>query len=371
MPSLATFNANNFFLRYKFTNKYPGDLSGASVAEAAEVGLLGYLPGLAFGRYSSSYIVWDGERRRLTARALLQPEGQLPDILCLQEVENIQAIRVFNDRYLGGAYPYSLLIDGYDERNIDVGLLSLFPIRGVRSHIDDRDAQGQRVFSRDCLEAEIELRDGATLTLFINHLKSKLVRREANESEADYNPRVLRSHAKRRAQAQRVVDSVESRFAGQHHQALYVVLGDFNDTPLSPWLAPFRNAPNLVDVLGAHRLPNDRWTYYFRSKGQVSQIDHILGSRAFAARVANVVAADPSRSPHIERQGLAFRDLNNAGEVLPREARLVHAEADGVTPLPPGVPPDEKVNFRFPRFPEVEGDWKKNISDHCPVKVWF
>jgi hypothetical protein len=37
MPTLATFNANNFFLRYKFAKTYPGDLSGKSAIDAAGV----------------------------------------------------------------------------------------------------------------------------------------------------------------------------------------------------------------------------------------------------------------------------------------------------------------------------------------------
>ncbi len=51
MPSLATFNANNFFLRYRFTTTYPGDQSKASLVESGEVGLVGCLRGLAFGQY--------------------------------------------------------------------------------------------------------------------------------------------------------------------------------------------------------------------------------------------------------------------------------------------------------------------------------
>ncbi len=372
MPSLATFNANNFFLRYRFTNKYPGDSSNKSLIEAGEVGLVGYIPGLVFGHFPSSYIVWDATRRQLAAQALREPDNQLPDILCFQEVENIQAIRILNDRYLGGFYSHSLLIDSYDTRNIDVGLLSRFPITRIQSYIDDFDSQGNRIFSRDCLEVDITLPDGATLTLFVNHLKSKFVQRKANESDADYQARVLTSHQKRLAQAQQVVDLVSQRFAGNHDQALYAVIGDFNDTPESPWVAPLITSPLLTDVVGAHRPVDDRWTYYWRNRNRVSQIDYILASSALAARVANVVAADSQKVPHIERQGLAFRELSGAtGLVLPQESNLVFFEPDAVTPPPAVTTPNAKVDFRFPRFPQVLADWRANISDHCPVKVWF
>ena len=127
MPSLATFNANNFFLRYRFADAYPGDRSRKSKVEAQEVAT-GYLPGIAAGKYAKGrYVVWDAARRKLVAQALKAPDNSLPDILCFQEVENIQAIRILNQRYLGETYGYSLLIDGYDPRNIDVGVLSRFP----------------------------------------------------------------------------------------------------------------------------------------------------------------------------------------------------------------------------------------------------
>ena len=77
-------------------------------------------------------------------------------------------------------------MDGYDPRNINVGLLSRFPIGKIRSHVDEFDGEGERVFSRDCLEADIELPDNCTLTLFLNHLKSKLVQKKANEPENEY-----------------------------------------------------------------------------------------------------------------------------------------------------------------------------------------
>ena len=66
MSTLATFNANNFFLRYKFRNVFPGDeASKKSILEAAQVSTIGYMSGLPFGKYSKkSYIIWDAIRRR-------------------------------------------------------------------------------------------------------------------------------------------------------------------------------------------------------------------------------------------------------------------------------------------------------------------
>jgi endonuclease/exonuclease/phosphatase family metal-dependent hydrolase len=372
MPSLATWNANNFFLRYRFNNVYPGDLSRGSLIEASEVASIGYLPGRAREEYGSRYIIWDPARRELAATALLEPDNRYPDILCLQEVENIQAIRKFNENYLENYYPYSLLIDAYDPRNIDVGVLSRLPITRIRSHIEDRLLDDARPFeNRDCLEVTFELPDGESLTLLVNHLKSKFVRRRQNESNTSYRNRVRRSHQRREAQAQEVERITRRRFHGQLTTALYAVVGDFNDTPESPWLDDLVNSSILTDVVARHRSIDDRWTYYYRSRNRVQQIDYVLASRALRDRIDNVVVADGSRIPYIERGGLAYRELNAQGETLPVNANLVYFDDDGVTPVPANFTAPTTVPFRFPRYTEILDDWRNNVSDHCPVKIWF
>ena len=82
------------------------------------------------------------------------------------------------------------------------------------------------------------------------------------------------------------------------------------------------------------------------------------------------VADDDEHTPHIERMGLAYNKLNASGEVLPRQANVIHVDDDGVTPMPAGAPAPSKVDLDFPRYPEVIESWRNNLSDHCPVKVW-
>jgi endonuclease/exonuclease/phosphatase family metal-dependent hydrolase len=341
--------------------------------EATEIAGRGYLPGAAFGRYPrTSYIVWDAVRREVAASALVEPDGRLPDILCFQEVENIEASRIMNERYLGNHYAHSLLIDAYDPRNIDVGVLSTLPIINIRSHIDDVVGGGTMPFrSRDCLEISFELPDGEELTLFVNHLKSKLVIRGRNETDARYRRRVLESHQKRLRQATEIARYIDQRFRGQQNSALYAVVGDFNDTPESPWLAPLMNTPRLTNIISEFRDPTNRWTYYWRNRSRVSQIDYVLTSRALTQRIRQVVQRNARRRPYIERGGLGFRSWTADGETLPREVTLVNFEPDIATPARAGATPDERIEFRFDRYVEVINDWRHNISDHCPVKVWF
>lgn len=372
MPTLATFNANNFFIRYKFSRVYPGDEQNKKSLDEASAAT-GFVPGAAFGEYpSTSYIVWDSNRRDLATYALSEPDGTLPDILCFQEVEGIEAIRILNDRYFSNFYDYSFLLDAYDPRNIDVGILSRYPIVHVRSHIDRRTSIGEQLFkSRDCLEVDIDIPGSKTLTLFVNHLKSKFVDRRKHNTPAKYQAEKLKGHKKRLRQSEEIMKIIAERFDGEHTTALYAVIGDLNDTAYSPWVAPLFNSPRLTDLVATHIPQNERWTYWWRSKNRASQIDFILASRALASRVESTVNGDNSKKPHIERSGLAYREWSTSGETLPKEANLLYLEDDGVTPTNPNAPDGEKVGFRFPRYDLIIQDYRNNISDHCPVKVWF
>ena len=79
------------------------------------------------------------------------------DVVAVVEAEDRTTLRRFNDQMLprvgGTPYEHVMLIDGNDDRGIDVGLLTraAFPIRSIVSHVYDTDAGGV-IFSRDCAE---------------------------------------------------------------------------------------------------------------------------------------------------------------------------------------------------------------------------
>src|SRR5205823_2264387 len=83
------------------------------------------------------------------------------DVLCLMEVENRTALRRLNGQVvpqvLGTPYDHAMLIDGNDERGIDVGVMykQAFDLTNTLSHAEDTDAQGE-IFSRDCPEYEFQ-----------------------------------------------------------------------------------------------------------------------------------------------------------------------------------------------------------------------
>jgi exonuclease III len=62
---------------------------------------------------------------------VLQIYNQGPDILLLQEVENLKVLKYWNDSYLQSAgYRTIELVEGSDPRGIDVALMSRFPLSG-------------------------------------------------------------------------------------------------------------------------------------------------------------------------------------------------------------------------------------------------
>ncbi|THV24004.1 endonuclease/exonuclease/phosphatase family protein [Peteryoungia ipomoeae] len=201
------------------------------------------------------------------------------DVLGVVEAESRPVLRAFNDEILpavaGSPFRHVMLIDGNDERGIDVGLLSgaAYPIGRMRSHVDDRlpDGSDGLVFSRDCPEFEVALPDGEQILVLINHLKSK-----GYGSTAAANRR-------RRAQAVRVAEICAERLSeGFQHIA---VIGDFNDTPDSDPLQPLLQAGAMKDVFQHAKFDDGGYpgTYGLCNAG--NKIDYILLSPALFSRV--------------------------------------------------------------------------------------
>ena len=98
------------------------------------------------------------------------------DVLAVQEVENIEILKEFNKEQLGRLYPHQVLIEGNDNRFIDVGLLSKLPLGAVTSFQTavEKIPPHRRVFSRDLLSIEVlnESRSRKLFTLYNTHLKS-------------------------------------------------------------------------------------------------------------------------------------------------------------------------------------------------------
>jgi endonuclease/exonuclease/phosphatase family metal-dependent hydrolase len=215
-------------------------------------------------------------------------------IVCTVEVDNRTALKNFNDLLLkdfGSSFKHTMLIDGNDDRGIDVGVLSNFEIESMISHIDDTftDSKGreQKIFSRDCPEFKIKIGNNKYLHLLCNHLKSKGYGKPAE------------SNAKRKRQAERIVQ-ILSKY--DLKKDLVIVAGDFNDTPDSEPLKKLISYPNLFDVLNWEGFDGEKWTYHTGK----DQIDYMLVSKPLFAFITDV---------QIERRGIYRRGNTTFPEV--------------------------------------------------------
>jgi endonuclease/exonuclease/phosphatase family metal-dependent hydrolase len=177
-----------------------------------------------------------------------------PDVLAVIEAEDRLALERFNQYVLhkvtkaeekkakdekkppnpAWRFGHVMLLDGNDERGIDVGVMTKdgFPIGRTRSHVDDEKG-GSKVFSRDCAEYEIPAPSGGSLLLMVNHFKSQI----GGGGE------------RRRGQAQRAAEIyAERRSEGWDR---IVVAGDLNDIPDSNSLVPLIAKTDLRDA-GTH-----------------------------------------------------------------------------------------------------------------------
>lgn len=326
---IATYNVENLFSRVSAMNSDDTAKSGVVLADAAELQRLIEQPAYsevdkarmlailkkhrAFGKAGpfflqetrkrlvstrtpqrivangrGDWVGWIEWRRELVSGRAIENTGRViaevnADVLCLVEVENRPVLRRFNETVLkAGRYPYAMLIDGNDERGIDVGIASKLPICDMRSHVDELDPSSKRpLFSRDCAEFEIMLPRGRSLWVLVNHFKS---RGHGEKKEND---------AKRERQASRVAE-ILGRF--DLAQDWVVVAGDLNELPNSASLAPLLERAGLRNTF--RKLPRkaDRWTYGGdATPSKNDQIDYLLVSEALWPRLQRV---------EIERRGI-------------------------------------------------------------------
>jgi predicted extracellular nuclease len=359
---IGTFNIENLLTRFDFTgfrNQLRGDrvLRLYQIASAAD-----------YQRMEEARMIGlTDDMRQLTALAIAAADA---DILCLQEVESLEALHAFEFGYLyrmlGEGYRHKYVVEGNDSRGIDVAIMMRettrdgLPIEfvGIKSHAGATfDAMGlyepglaatekpiDRIFRRDCLEVDVKV-GGRPLTLYAVHFKSMNSPRDQKDGRIATMP--LRT-----AEARAVRKIIENRFGGKDQAATknFLICGDMNDyqerlvisgmprTGLE--FTPVTEKQSALDVFSTdnfavnvvrRRPVEDRWTLYHAhglQQRHLCQLDYLWLSPALAR-------ANPDAVPEIIRRGQPFR-----------------------TPFPPG----QEVE----RFPRTGWDRPK-ASDHCPV----
>lgn len=204
---------------------------------------------------------------RNTARVIVDIDA---DVLGVVEAESRPALVRFSNYVLpavvGKTYDHIMLVDGNDERGIDVGLMTRnkFDILSIVSHVDDADEDGT-IFSRDCAQYEISTANGNRLIVLINHFKSKGFGSFAN------------SNAKRKRQASRVATIY--RQIRQKHDYI-AIIGDFNDTPDSDPISPLFHQTGLKDISEIPGFDDDGRPGTYKNGTASDKIDYILLSPA-------------------------------------------------------------------------------------------
>jgi endonuclease/exonuclease/phosphatase family metal-dependent hydrolase len=114
------------------------------------------------------------EKMERLAEVILQVnDGEGPDIIFVQEVENLSVLKELTHKYLKGkGYQEVVLIEGPDSRGIDTGLISKFPLKDkAQLHLIGEGAKEQK--TRGILQATFTLDDGTNLTALCAHLPSQ------------------------------------------------------------------------------------------------------------------------------------------------------------------------------------------------------
>ena len=108
---------------------------------------------------------------RMTARVIREVNA---DILGVIEAEDRPSLVRLNEELLDGQYRHAMLVDGNDDRGIDVGIMTRenFKILSICSNVDAFDDDGQ-VFSRDCPQYEVRTPNGTVVHVLVNHFKSQ------------------------------------------------------------------------------------------------------------------------------------------------------------------------------------------------------
>lgn len=361
---IATFNVENLMRRFDFSG-YRNQLNQDRTLSLFEIRSEAEYKQLEQARA----IAHTDDTRQLTALAIADSRA---DIVCLQEVDDLDALKAFEYGYLfkmvGEGYRYKYTSTGNDSRGIDVAVMMREetshgqPIEFVRMtshahvtydqfglHTPELAALGnepfERIFRRDCLEIDLRVA-GKPLTIYSVHFKSMGGPRNGLPGRESSMPiRIAEAKAVRRI--------IEDRF-GRNHAAekRWVICGDLNDYRQRVVIEGDRHAgyrftvvdeeSSSLDVLLAdgfcenvvERRPEmDRWTLYHTRGPQerhLCQLDYVLLSPALARQNESAV-------PDIVRGGQPWRTI---------------------------FPDGQEVE----RYPRVGWDRPK-ASDHCPVAI--
>ena len=151
----------------------------------------------------------------------ISPNG--PDILALQEIENINVLNYWIDEFMPDLkYQTIILEEAADPRGIDVALISKYPVYKYESHYQTRG-------SRSILEVILDIY-GNKLAIFNVHHKSR--RGDAKKTKA------------KRIKQSSILSKKVTKSIKQNDLSEIIITGDFNDEPNNQSLKMLRQIDN-------------------------------------------------------------------------------------------------------------------------------
>jgi len=254
--------------------------------------------GSEYAEFKSEKSIWGTEQFEEKLKTLAQVIRKCcfkgADVIALQEVENLNALRLLRERYLKGmGYNYAVIAP-QEGVAVRVALLSRLPVRQVRCH-SMPEWRGRPL--RNILEAELEYK-GNTFFIFNNHWKSKSGGVRPTEQGRLYAASVIlrriRSILEERPAADIVILGDFNENVEEYLEVKGGVKGDGYQTALIPMSAPFEESygttsifladqPEAAGIFNGRLVCYDPWyeldpqkqgSYLFRGRWQTP--DHIL-----------------------------------------------------------------------------------------------
>ena len=341
---IATFNAENLMHRFDFSG-FRNELRRDRALQLLDIKDEKHFQQLEQARVVSH----TDDAMQLTALAIADTRA---DILCLQEVENLDALHAFEYGYLfkmvGRGYRHKYLIEGNDTRGIDVAVMmrdetatgEKIEFVGMQSHAylsysdlgihnkalaETGNEPHELVFRRDCLEIDVKI-GGRPLTLFVVHFKSMGSSRDGVDGRTWTMPiRIAEAKAVRRI--------IEKKFGkGKTANKNWMICGDLNDYRSRIVVEGERHSGFDFNVVKEKtsgfdpllqgdfsenislRMPDiEQWTL-FHSRGpqerHLCQLDYILTSPVLTDRNSKAIpeivhAGQPWRTPFPQGQEVA------------------------------------------------------------------
>ncbi len=216
--------------------------------------------------------------QRVADSILSVNQGRGPDLLLLEEVENIGVLNQLNTYLVAAGYKTVILIEGNDDRGIDQAMLSRLsvtqaPVNDPIPLINDPKSRKEASHTRGLLQTTFALPDGTPLTVFGVHFPSG----DAHEQ---------------RVQA---IDFLNQKRAVLPEDRLVMVGGDFNinkaeDTTFSVY------EKNLAPWMISHQIGCQGCigTEYYKTKKEWSFLDAIGFSKNLDAAAQSAWFVDES-----------------------------------------------------------------------------